>query len=92
MNENLFQLLYSLDEDDSNVHSNVNTPRMSKPASPASFLPSSNHQLHNESEGGVRHSHSSSNQNCSTQKTSAETHGGAEADVEQPLLNKSSNS
>lgn len=93
-NVNVFQLLYSLDEDDSNVHTNTNTPKMSKPASPSSFLPSSNHQLHNESEvdGLIRRSNSASNHTSNSQKVSADTHGGPESEVEQPLLNKSSNS
>lgn len=97
--------MYSLDEDDSVVHTNVNSPRMSKPASPTSqqlFLtqPPSTQQLHDlsvDSLARVTLGQSNSSGNhiatfANAQKTSVEMHDGPEAESEQPLLKRSSNS
>lgn len=85
--------MYSLDEDDSNVHTNMNTPKMSKPASPLSVLPTSSHQINYDSEvdGLIRQNKAISNHNSSLRMPAPDPHGGPESEVEQPLLNKSSN-
>lgn len=88
----LSQLLHSLDEDDSTAHTNVNSPRMSKPASPTSqqnltHPTTSSQHLHSVTFSG---NHTASFDN--SQKTSAEIHEGPETEVEQPLLNRSTNS
>lgn len=90
--------MHSLDEDDSTAHTNVNSPRMSKPASPTSQQnlnqPESRHHLHSESDGGLRvnfsANHTASFDN--SQKTSLDIHEGLETEVEQPLLNRTANS
>lgn len=91
--------MHSLDEDDSVAHTNVNSPRMSKPSSPSSFISraASRHKLHSESDAGYRgsvhQSNGSSNHIASTsnqQKASAEDV--TEGEVEQPLLNRLSKS
>jgi hypothetical protein len=91
-----------LDEDDSVIHTNVNSPRMSKPASPSSQLhsqvePQVNHR--SESESGLRVSYSQSSSSGNqvvnfgrSQKASVEIHDGLETEVEQPLLNNTLNS
>ncbi|KAG5682249.1 hypothetical protein PVAND_011613 [Polypedilum vanderplanki] len=97
------KLLHSLDEDDSAVHTNLNSPRMSKPTSMApsptsqqNFLNAhSSNQSHNELDGGIKvtFSQSSSTGNhvinfMSSQKNSVDVHDGTEGEVDQPLLNK----
>lgn len=95
------QLLHSLDEDDSIAHTNVNSPRMSKPASPSSqqFLTQTASAHHSESDGGIRVTFSQSNSSgnhiasfAGSQKASVEVHDEPEAELEQPLLKHSSNS
>ena len=94
--------MHSLDEDDSVAHTNVNSPRVSKPASPSSqqFLSrgTSRNHLHSESDVPIRialQSNGSNNHIASfsnSQKASVDVHDGAEGESEQPLLNQSTNS
>jgi hypothetical protein len=89
--------LHSLDEDDSAVHTNLNSPRVSKPNSVAPSPTSQNftQQIHNESDGGVRVTFTQSNSTgnhvinfSNSQKNSVENDGN-ESELEQPLLIKS---
>ncbi|CAH1723602.1 unnamed protein product [Chironomus riparius] len=99
------KLLHSLDEDDSAVHTNLNSPRMSKPTSVApsptsqqNFLhaPHSSN-MHNELDTGVRVTFTQSNSTgnhvinfSNSQKNSVDVHdNAADNEAEQPLLNKS---
>ena len=101
----MLQLLHSLDEDDSAVHTNLNSPRMSKPTSVApsptsqqNFLhtPHSSN-MHNELDTGVRVTFTQSNSTgnhvinfSNSQKNSVDVHDNAvDNEAEQPLLNKS---
>lgn len=94
------QLLYSLDEDDSVAHTNLNSPR-SKPTSmapsPTSQQNFNQHQLNNEPDNGIRVTFSQSNSTgnhtinfSNSQKNSIEIQDGQDADAEQPLLTKQS--
>lgn len=99
------KLLHSLDEDDSVVHTNLNSPRMSKPTSmapsPTSQQNFLHNQLHSESvDGGLRVTFSQSNSTgnhtinfLNSQKNSIEIQDGqVETEAEQPLLTKQSTS
>lgn len=83
-----FQLLHSLDEDDSVAHS----PRVSKPASPSSQhflnLQSSNHQLHEADGTTLAVVNENASNNTATYTTSSKS---PTNEAEQPLLNKAVN-
>ena len=89
------QLLHSLDEDDSTVHTNMNSPRISKPASPLLALPQppSSNQLpsSDHDDGGARVNLSNSSNHIATYSNSQKAFDGQDGEVDQPLLNRSAN-
>lgn len=102
----IIQLLHSLDEDDSVAHTNYNSPRVSKPASPIShqtLMPAHSNdgtRLINENDGGLRVAYknsptgSSNPSESNAHRLSAELHEDPheEPESEQPLLtNKTAN-
>lgn len=88
--------MHSLDEDDSS-HTNMNSPRISKPASP-SFQnsltqPPSSQQLNNSDheDSGARVNLSNSSNHIATFSNSQKSSDGHEGELDQLLLNRSAN-
>lgn len=87
--------MHSLDEDDSIAHTNYNSPRISKPASPTSQKQaiSSSNQLQNEHDKGSKVALNQNNTAASYNplRNSLELPG-QESEQEQPLLTRTETS